>query len=598
MSFLSGKSSPDQSEKNHFAHRKITSVILCAVMMMTGFTAAGVLTGCSQNETNQENFQPTEKTETFSFSDGTLTIHSDKFFDSDYTQFQDNESVKAINIKEEMTAITDEAFKGITGVSRITIPENVEMVGSGVFSGWKSSQTIYIKGGFAAPDNWDPDWDADCNARILFSFGDEDGTNGNNSVTHSFENGVLTIQSDRYYDKDASKYKGNADVKSVIVEDGVSMIDNAAFKACENLESVTISDTVRTIGKNSFGRCSKLNHVVLPDGLRSIAKYAFEDCTSLTDITIPDSVTSIGMDAFNRTPWLTDNKQELLIVGQGILLRYNGSAQNVTVPDNVIRIGHNAFKNCQSVTDITLPAGLKSIGLSAFYNCSHLTKITVPENIKSLAKNTFNRCLSLTSVTLPDGMKNIGESAFANCAKLTDMVLPDSTLSIGKAAFEDCTSLRSVTIPQNVKTIGSDAFLYCENLTEINADQNNKNFTSIDGVLYNKACTKLKCCPAGKSSITIPESVINIGDHALYRCCRITSLTLPDGLNHIGEYAFYDCSVLTSITVPQTVENLGDDAFYGWESDQTIYFKDRSAPSDNWDPKWNENCNAEIIWAA
>lgn len=71
-------------------------------------------------------------------------------------------------------------------------------------------------------------------------------------------------------------------------------------------------------------------------------------------------------------------------------------------------------------------------------------------------------------------------------------------------------------------------------------------------------------------SITIPNSVTEIGEYAFRGCTSLKSLTLPNGVTKIGEAAFLDCSSLTSITLPQNVISLGTHAFSGCESLKTI----------------------------
>ena len=102
-----------------------------------------------------------------------------------------------------------------------------------------------------------------------------------------------------------------------------------------------------------------------------------------------------------------------------------------------------------------------------------------------------------------------------------------------------CSSLTSVTIPDSVTEIGEYAFDGCTSLTSINVSKQNPNYTSIDGILYDKEGTTLICCPAGteKSSVTIPDSVTSIEGLAFYECTSLTSVTIPDSVTTIGGWA-------------------------------------------------------------
>ena len=95
---------------------------------------------------------------------------------------------------------------------------------------------------------------------------------------------------------------------------------------------------------------------------------------------------------------------------------------------------------------------------------------------------------ALTIPSTIDGKKvtSIGKKAFEHCRKLTNITIPNSVTSIGEDAFAYCSSLTSITIPGNVTSIGSCAFLGCRSLTSINVSNNNKNYSTIDGILFNK----------------------------------------------------------------------------------------------------------------
>ena len=156
-----------------------------------------------------------------------------------------------------------------------------------------------------------------------------------------------------------------------------------------------------------------------------------------------------------------------------------------------------------------------------------------------------------------------------------DIVIPDTVVSkkvsykvtsIGESAFANCKSLTSISIPNSVTSIGDYAFYLCSSLTSIEVNANNQNYASIDGVLYNKDVTTLICCPGGKTSITIPNSVTSIGSSAFRYCTSLTSITIPNSVTLIGDWAFYNCSSLTSITIPNSVTSIGDWAFQSCSS--------------------------------
>ncbi len=157
--------------------------------------------------------------------------------------------------------------------------------------------------------------------------------------------------------------------------------------------------------------------------------------------------------------------------------------------------------------------------------------------------------------------------AFYGCVGITSIEISDGILSIGECAFLCCESLISIAIPDSVVNIGGVAFSLCNNLKEINVSKYNKNFSSIDGVLFNFDKTELICCPAGKSgAYSIPYGVIKIGDYAFAYSETITSVEIPESITEIGYGAFGCCTGITFIEIPDSVISIGEDAFCDCEN--------------------------------
>ncbi|MDR0605491.1 MAG: leucine-rich repeat domain-containing protein [Bacteroidales bacterium] len=137
-----------------------------------------------------------------------------------------------------------------------------------------------------------------------------------------------------------------------------------------------------------------------------------------------------------------------------------------------------------------------------------------------------------------------------------------SVTTIGNKAFYNCNSLTAINIPHSVTTIENGAFVYCNNLTRIDVDTNNPNYSSVDGVLFNKQKNTLIQYPSGKTgSYSIPYSVAVIENYAFFSCTGLTDIIIPNSVTAIGEVAFASCSGLTSVTVPNSVTMITDWAF-------------------------------------
>lgn len=181
--------------------------------------------------------------------------------------------------------------------------------------------------------------------------------------------------------------------------------------------------------------------------------------------------------------------------------------------------------------------------------------------VTSIGDHSFNFTRSLTSVTIPATVRTIGSGAFMWCPSLASANIPENTTTIGDMAFSQC-ALTDVTIPKNVTYIGQDAFA-SNSLQSIVVNDGNLNYSSVDGVLYDKTATLLIQYPCGRAGgIVIPNGVTDIGNNAFYQCTLLNSVIIPDGLTSIGTSAFSRCTSLTNITLPSSVTFIGDFAFY------------------------------------
>lgn len=144
--------------------------------------------------------------------------------------------------------------------------------------------------------------------------------------------------------------------------------------------------------------------------------------------------------------------------------------------------------------------------------------------------------------------------------------------AIGYNAFEDCTSLVSVTIPDSVREIYTAVFCNCENLESITVDKANPEFSSMDGVLFNKDQTNLIFYPMSKKQqeYTVPITVKKISYKAFYEAKNLESVEISDNVASIGEYAFYWAENLNNVVFSENIDFIGNGAFSGtdWYNNQ------------------------------
>ena len=341
---------------------------------------------------------------------------------------------------------------------------------------------------------------------------------------------------------------------SVVIPSTVTSIEEGTFVNCQSLSSIAIPSTVTSIGRMAFGDCDQLTSVTIPSFVNSIGDGAFYNCPRLSSIIIPASVTSIGFRVFESCGALIEvdannqnyssldgvlyNKAQTTLIGCS-----TSKTGSVIIPSTVTTINDNAFSWCSNLTTVTIPSSVTTIGKEAFNGCS-VTSIVIPSSVTSIAAYTFCGCTSLTSITIPSSVTTIGEFAFCNCNRLLAIEIPPSVTTIGMYAFDSCKSLTTISIPSSVISIGSLAFSGCTGLIEI--DSNNPNYSSLNGVIYNKDKTTLIQCPDTKTGkFIIPSSVTSIGNSAFWDCKNLTFISIPSTVISINDGAFAYCYGLT-----------------------------------------------------
>ncbi len=180
--------------------------------------------------------------------------------------------------------------------------------------------------------------------------------------------------------------------------------------------------------------------------------------------------------------------------------------------------------------------------------------LAIPSTYKDLpvvaiANGAFENS-SITNIILSKGMKTIGDNAFKKGLTLKEILLSDTVTSIGASAFEGCDILPKIDL-RKVTSLGANAFAGCKALATIEVDEANGSFSTVNGILYNKAQDQILHIPASiKGDIVIPDPIKEIGKDAFKGASGITSITLGKDLRKIGENAFLGCSALKKVTAP------------------------------------------------
>lgn len=283
-----------------------------------------------------------------------------------------------------------------------------------------------------------------------------------------------------------------------------------------------------------------------------------------------------------------DENGILTISGTGDIPNYKnigGDKENdivkVVIKSEITSIGNYAFDDCENLKTIEFEnnSQLNSIGDCAFCNCENLENIQIPSSVTSIGYGVFFGCENLKNIIVDKENKNYAteEGVLLNSDK-TELIcypmnksektyiIPDSVIKINSLAWI-CSE--KVQIGKNVEEIDSGGLGYIE---EINVNEKNENYSSIDGVLFNKQKTELIQYPLGSSKTiyTVPNSVTKIGDEAFLASIYLKEVNLSNNVEIIGNCAFACCINLKNIKLPNSVTDVGDGAFQSCSKLQNI----------------------------
>ena len=334
--------------------------------------------------------------------------------------FKNNSTITSFDELKYFTglkSICDYAFSGCSGLTVVTIPENVEMIGRMSFYYCSGLKSLYIPKGVQEIK--------------LYAF---EGCENLESITVDEDNTV--------YD---SHNNSNA------------IIEKATKKLIIGCSGTQIPSDVTSIGMYAFFSMSKLVSITIPSSVKTIEQSAFSNCYGLSSITIPANVSNIGVGAFygcrNITSIIVDAKNT-----------------NYDSRDNcnaiIEKSSNTLIAGCKTTT---IPTSVTTIGAEAFAAQRNLTTISIPESVTSIGRKAFEFCSGLTSIVIPNSVISIGSWAFWYCSNLESVSLPSKLESIESGTFSSC-KIDSIFIPSSVNTIGDNAFAYNKNLKAVKVE--------------------------------------------------------------------------------------------------------------------------------
>ena len=275
---------------------------------------------------------------------------------------------------------------------------------------------------------------------------------------------------------------GGTATYSVLMPQGV-LLD---AKSCAG--SLTIDKSVQTIGAKAFFGNKQISSVVIPDGVKLIDEQAFFS-SSLSEINIPNSVTTINSSAFAFAGLTSLTLPNALTRISSQTFR-NTKIRSLIIPPSVTIIEYSAFSEVP-LTSLVIPNTVTEIGGNAFEQ-SKLVSVTIPDSVRVLGYSVFKDNTSLTSISLPDGLAQIGIPAFAGNYALTAIYFCGSFPSGTFPITQTCPPDRQAVIDATKKAAADKAVADKAAADKVIADKAAADKVIADKVIADKVAANLK----------------------------------------------------------------------------------------------------------
>ena len=299
---------------------------------------------------------------------------------------------------------------------------------------------------------------------------------GLTNITVAADNPAYKSMDGILYTKDGKKLVTCPRQKGgdLVVANGTEIIGSEAFYLhSNNLISILLPDGVRIIENSAFYNCRALGAVTIPASVETIGAQAFGNCSRLVTVTFAgaESGIDIAATAFVGTPYEAA-KPFALIMEYGTLVGIHGVAPETLVIADYLDNGQSLARidyaslsalnyDMSAMKSVVIPEGVTRIDRYAFASDSALERVELPASLRYIYYDAFYYCTSLREITIPAGVESIGVDVFYGCKNLT--VHAPSTLRDTFSVPDSCTieyyeiPEYTVTLNANGGTIGGEA---------------------------------------------------------------------------------------------------------------------------------------------
>ena len=349
------------------------------------------------------------------------------------------------------------------------------------------------------------------------------------------------------YTSDIPWYSHINEIKSVVVEDGITGLGKSSFYKSTSIQSVKLADSVRSIGEMCFFRNGSLEKIELGNGLTSIGEAAFS-VSNLKKVSLPIGITHIESDTFYGCKQLESiNLEHVKSIGRRAFYICS-NLSGIHLSTDLQQLEYAAFRGCSSIDKINIGSKLSELNEQVFAECSSLKEIYIPDNITAIQRGAFYQCTALGQVTGAKNVEVLGEMAFNGAKSLETYPFGDKVWSIGNSAFSGCSSFKIDKIPDSVTFMGTWAF----GKTAIETIEFGSGLTYINSYAFSY-CSNL-------TKVTFPSNIESIKIYTFSHCPKLKNVIFTEGLKTINEGAFTG-SIIKEAVIPKSVSAIGSRAF-------------------------------------
>ena len=545
-------------------------------------------------------------------------------------------SFESVTLHNDITEITNEAFRDCDALKSVTIPDKVAEIKSNTFYGCDALERVVL----------------------------------GKRVTTVGESAFRECQS----------------LKSVYFPESLTVINNYAFYNCISLEETIFGSNLSSIGRDAFSECHSNTKVILPATITNISNYAFNHNFSLKEVYCKAGVVPAGgYEMFNGSAegrkiyvpvevmydyraaeyWKDyaeyifgyDFENDNLVVNifeiayktndgepldpyttEGFGANFLENIFDATTGEGILKfdsrvtaIPPRAFVSCTNLTWLDIPECITSIGSEAFKSCTSMQEITIPSSVTRIEDNAFSGCTgkatincngtegywddyrirfqdaAFSEVVIGDSVTIIDYEAFFGCKNLKSVTIGNNVTRIEGYAFYNCGALTTVTLPKDIATIYGDAFSGCISLSkvyfggdigdwlEISFENEGSNplRTAHDLYINNELVTDVvipesvtvvgnQLSGISAKSITMHDNITEIADSAFAGCLNLESATIPSRVLRINSHTFRDCKALRSVVIGKRVTAIGESAFNGCAALSEVKIPNSVITIENW----------------